>query len=314
MQTQNAILPNCDYQHAVFTLPAEISQLFRAKNNRWLLNKLSKCSANVLLKLAKKRGVTVGIFTAIHTFGRRLNWHVHMHLSVTAGGLDENGEWVEITFQLEELRQPWKDEIAALLRKYCDQLEIPESLLGLFGNDEALEAYLTHQCKKSTYWHVYIAKKTKGCRKTAGYIGRYVRRPPISESRLRHYNADGNIIFNYHDHRTGKRIREVVTPDEMMQRLALHIHEKHFKGIRFYGFLANRVRKEMLPQVYAALGEEPTEPFKVTYASMAKAYLRIDPYCCALCGSPLVFNDLHVRMPLKELLNNWEAFALDRQV
>ena len=70
----------------------------------------------------------------------------------------------------------------------------------------------------------------------------------------------------------------------------------------------------MLPQVYAALGEEPTEPFKVTYASMAKAYLRIDPYCCALCGSPLVFNNLYLGMPLKELLNNWEAFALDRQV
>ena len=64
--TQNAILPDCSYQHAVFTLPTEICQLFEPNGNRWLLNQLSRCAAKALKTLAKKRGVTVGIFTAIH--------------------------------------------------------------------------------------------------------------------------------------------------------------------------------------------------------------------------------------------------------
>ncbi|MGT8051751.1 IS1 family transposase, partial [Escherichia coli] len=31
-----------------------------------------------------------GIFCAIHTYGRRLNWHPHVHVSVTCGGLNKH--------------------------------------------------------------------------------------------------------------------------------------------------------------------------------------------------------------------------------
>ena len=97
IDTQMAILPHCSWQHMVFTLPAEYRPLFW--KNRFLLNELSALAANVILEIAKEHGIRVGIFTALHTFGRALSPHVHMHLSVTLGGLtQDNKEWKSLRF------------------------------------------------------------------------------------------------------------------------------------------------------------------------------------------------------------------------
>ncbi|WP_411177326.1 transposase (plasmid) [Klebsiella oxytoca] len=38
-----------------------------------------------MLRWARKQGVEVGIFCALHTYGRQLNQHPHIHLSVIPG-------------------------------------------------------------------------------------------------------------------------------------------------------------------------------------------------------------------------------------
>ncbi len=40
----------------------------------------------------------------------------------------------------------------------------------------------------------------------------------------------------------------------MLWRYISHIPSRHFKMVRYYGFLANRKRGELLPKVYTALG------------------------------------------------------------
>ncbi|EOS94097.1 IS1294 transposase, partial [Erwinia tracheiphila PSU-1] len=47
---------------------------------------------------------------------------------------------------------------------------------------------------------------------------------------------------------------ERLTQHEMVRRLKQHIPEKHFRMVRYFGFLANRVCGEKLPQVYGSLG------------------------------------------------------------
>ncbi|MBB1466821.1 transposase, partial [Vibrio sp. SG41-7] len=90
-----------------------------------------------LLEWAKKHELEVGIFGALHTYGRALNWHPHIHLSVTRGGLDKHHSWKPI----------------------------------------------------QRYWNIHFAKKTKELKQTVNYLGRYLKRPPISASRLRHYSG-----------------------------------------------------------------------------------------------------------------------------
>ena len=69
-----------------------------------------------------------------------------------------------------------------------------------------------------------------------------------------------------------------------------HISDKHFKMIRYYGFLSNRKRGTLLPKVYAALdivlGPAPEMP---GYAAMLKGYAKLDPYACVVCGSQMEF-------------------------
>ncbi|PSU46229.1 hypothetical protein C9J12_19355 [Photobacterium frigidiphilum] len=38
------------------------------------------------------------------------------------------------------------------------------------------------------YWKVHFAKKTDNILQTVSYLGRYLKRPPVSASRLRHYS------------------------------------------------------------------------------------------------------------------------------
>ncbi|MFS1538383.1 MAG: transposase [Candidatus Phlomobacter fragariae] len=47
-----------------------------------------------MLRFARKIGVEIGIFYALHTYGRQLNQHPHIHFSITHGGLYlKKGVW-----------------------------------------------------------------------------------------------------------------------------------------------------------------------------------------------------------------------------
>ena len=60
--------------------------------------------------------------------------------------------------------------------------------------------------------------------------------------------------------------------------------------VRYFGFLANRVCGEKLPQVYRALGmDKPEAVAKVCYAQMVKQFLSRDPFECVLCGGRMVY-------------------------
>ncbi len=88
--TQLNRFPDCDWVHLVFTLPDTLWPVF--ESNRWLLNNVCRLAVENLLYAARKRGLEPGIFCAIHTYGRRLNWHPHVHVSVTCGGLNKHGQ------------------------------------------------------------------------------------------------------------------------------------------------------------------------------------------------------------------------------
>ncbi|WGM08449.1 transposase (plasmid) [Arsenophonus nasoniae] len=53
-----------------------------------------------MLQLARKQGIEIGIFCALHTYGRQLNQHPHVHVSVTRGGLDsKHSVWRKLFFK-----------------------------------------------------------------------------------------------------------------------------------------------------------------------------------------------------------------------
>src|SRR5208283_461899 len=126
---QNQILPNTSWQHITLTMPCELWDFFWY--NRWLLNPVASIPAKCLLNFAKKKGILLGIFIAIHTFGRDLKRNVHFHISTTSGGLSEDlTKWKNISFHQITLMKMWRYQIIKLFRKAYKQnkLIIPTAI------------------------------------------------------------------------------------------------------------------------------------------------------------------------------------------
>jgi len=151
---------------------------------------------------------------------------------------------------------------------------------------------------------VHFAKKTNNQRKTVTYLGRYLKRPPISNSRLQHYSKGEYITFNYLNHRTQMTESLTLQQEALITRIIEHIPNKHFKMIRYFGFLSQRTRGEMLPKVYDALGlEMEKKPKTPAYATLLKQYINVDPFECVLCQSRMGYDSYRVGYTLKEQIS-----------
>lgn len=136
-------------------------------------------------------GADPGIFGALHTYGRQLNWNCHIHLSWTTGGISEHGVWKKITFHLPSVRKRWMWNVRQLLLSAWDSLRLPPALAHLRDADE-WKRFILSQGKNEQgedYWHVYFAKPTKNARQTAKYLGRYLKKPPVAEVACRTMTA-----------------------------------------------------------------------------------------------------------------------------
>jgi len=287
IQKQNNILPKTSWQHITFTMPSELWDFFWC--NRWLLNKISKLAANCIMAIANDKGITPGIFVAIHTFGRDLKRNIHIHLSTTQGGLSKDlSKWKKLFFIQSILMQLWRYRIITLFRTayWQQQLIMPPSAKQLFNNAFTFEQFLDRLYNKT--WIVHCAKSTPTPKLTIAYLGRYFKRPAIAESKLKHY--DGNeVTFKYLDH-TSKTYRNFkLSAEEFIGRFIQHLPDTGFRMIRYYGFLANRVRGKLLPIVYTLLDQEINLNIKaLTFAELIQKNFGFNPFKCILCGQQMV--------------------------
>lgn len=141
-----------------FTVPCEYWPLLSA--NRWLLSAFSRLAADVVLEYCTSQRVLRGIFNAIHTWGRDLKWHPHIHLSTTAGGLTEDfTRWKSITFHHRTLMKQWRYKITALLRKNYWRLTISESLVLEGSSRREWEKFLDHHYPRK--WNIHVTLPTE---------------------------------------------------------------------------------------------------------------------------------------------------------
>lgn len=147
-----------------------------------MLSGLFALAADNLLYAAEQRGLTIGIFGALHTYVRLLNWKCHVHLSWTTGGLNAHGDWKATTFALPKVRARWIWNVRQYLRAAWASLMIPPALAHIRDEDEWKRFLLSlgrNNEEGEDYWLVYFAKPTKHARQTAKYLGRYLKKLPV---------------------------------------------------------------------------------------------------------------------------------------
>ena len=309
IKKQNEILPKTSWQHITFTMPSQLWDFFWY--NRWLLGKLGKIAAKCVLTIAANKKVIPGIFIALHTFGRDLKKNTHIHLSTTTGGISKDGsQWKPLFFVQSKLMKFWRYEIIKLFRDaYKKQkLIIPPEIQQQLNNAFTFDDFLDFLYNK--VWIVYCSKPTNDHKINVSYLARYTKRPAIAESKLKHYDGF-NITLRYLDHKTKTYRNLKLTTEKFIARFIRHIPDKGFRMIRYYGFLANRVRGKLLDKVYKLIGQEPPQQIKPpTHAELIQKDFNFNPLECILCGCPLALVATFFGCNTNQLLGFHKELAL----
>lgn len=163
-------LPKVPYHHVVATMPDQM-------HNLMLLNKAAiyqlafEAVAETLQTFGrdpKHLGAEIGcIIAVLHTWGQTLNYHVHIHCLVTAGGLTKNGEWVEgkykdkFLFPVRALSQVFRGKFIAKLRKvYKDKKLKMEGKIAWMENPAKFEAFIGQLARQMFRIHSKPARLT----------------------------------------------------------------------------------------------------------------------------------------------------------
>jgi hypothetical protein len=279
-------LPKTSWQHITFTMPSEAWDFFWL--NRHLFNLLPAVAAGVIKKLTRQKGITPGMFAALHTFGRDIKRNVHIHLSVTLGGLVNNQKWRSgIYFHHLTVKKMWSYALINMLRQQykAGNLKLTRNLKHI-KNYTSFNSWLNVLYNKN--WVVFLQKPSKNHRRNIEYLGKYIKRPPIGETRIKKYDGN-NVTFEYLDHYDNTKKHITLPVMDFIAKVITHIHDCNFRCIRYFGFLANRVRGKLLPLVHSLLQStaDLTRKIFISWRDMIAASFGFDPLLCPNCHNTM---------------------------
>ncbi len=209
------------------------------------------------MKCCDKESFLPGICAVMHTFGSKLNFHPHIHILLTLGGMknDDNLDfniWKDCSYFPEKiLKTEFKRLLLKSLRQMAKEklLAIPDCIKRIWWQKHKISNfYLLSKKLWKMIWYVYIGERLDNAQYTTRYIGRYAKRPCLSETKIDYYNKEKQIvIFTYKDKIAGVNEQITLSVEEFMGRMIRHIPEKNFRLIRYYGLYANAVKNKLLP-------------------------------------------------------------------
>lgn len=269
-------MARANHRHVIFTIPEELRIVFQKDRN--LLELLPKCAAEVIkswyLDKNKKEKFVPGIVAVIHTFGRDLKWNPHVHILVTEGGMGEITAWKRVNFlPYEMLRKRWQKLLLDALESELGKRSFRHLKNKLYKNLE-------------DGFYVHGKNEVKDAKDAIKYVGRYTGRPAISESRIIKYDGK-KVTFWYERHEDNKRIEVELDALEFIKKVIIHIPEKNFKMIRYYGIYArnNKNKGRFFKLINEKVASELKKLRKWEYRIL-KAF-GIDPLKCEKCGSTM---------------------------
>jgi hypothetical protein len=273
LKTQMDLLLPETYFLITFTLPAGLRFLARSIQKP-IYDLLFTASAEALKKLAtdpKFLGGRIAMIGVLHTWGRDLSYHPHVHYIIPGGCLSPDKRWIssgkKFFVPVKALSTIFKAKIRDGLKK-----------LGLFDSVD--------QKLWKTPWVVH--SKPVGTGEAAlRYLAPYVYRVALSNNRIKHV-GDTSVIFHYRESATGISRPMTLTPMEFIRRFLQHVLPDGFHKVRYYGLLsASNRRTFKLLQNILTTGSvleailKPSEFEKPSSLQWPEALL------CPHCGSRL---------------------------
>lgn len=273
LEQQQAMLLPVPYFLLTFTLPAGLREFARHQPGV-IYDLLFRMSAEATQKLAQDPrfvGGQVGMVGVLHTWGRNLSYHPHVHYLVPAGGLAADRKtWVTA-------RQKFLLPVKALSRIFRAKMR---QALAKVDVDEHIPPDVWRQ-----NWVVHC--KAVGCGQMAlKYLAPYIFRVAISNRRILKLENE-RVTFRYRATDTGQERLCTLAAEEFIRRFLQHILPKAFVKVRYYGFFSSGSRPR-LAAIRQQLGQEPVGVDEAQPGqSREVAPLSEKAHLCPVCGRPM---------------------------
>lgn len=254
-------LPDCPHFHVVFTVPEELHDFFEA-NYRIAADELFGAAAETLKQFQQNNWKVEGGFLAVlHTWGRALNWHPHLHLLVSAGGRDlTTGQWRQV-------RENYSFPVRAMSRVfgaiYVRRIEALDARSDVSWPEElaTVEARRSWRLKLAgRNWNIFSRATLGNTRAVVRYLARYTSRIAMSNQRIKRIDEEQRTVsFEWKDYKDGKKIKEMTMEGaKFLRAFTRHMVPKRFRRVRYFGFLvgAKNRHRDMTGAPTASIGEK----------------------------------------------------------
>ena len=286
-------LLKCKHRHCVFTIPAELRIYFL--RDRKLLDLLFQATSDTIFymfnKMNKSQQFKPAFISVLHTFGRDLKWNPHIHVVLAEGGCGKTELWRNINhFNYTALRNSFRYCLLELLHKNI-------------GNSFYKMKCHIYKNSAPNGFFVYAKSSLLSSKNAIKYIGRYLGRPVIAMSRIDYYDGE-NVSFHYNRHEDNSLVYETVSAVDFIKKLIIHIPDKYFHMIRYYGIYARKPKN--LELFLLRVSQKSHHIYKVfsTWRFQMQMAFKIDPLWCERCNCRLSFDSLVFKKPLNEICLN----------
>jgi hypothetical protein len=206
-----------------------------------------------------KYNIKIGIIEVLHTYGEKKNYHPHVHMIVSWGGIDKStgalreikNEYVDYNFLQKKFRAKYEDALIKLN---------DGGLLEHAYEDRKNFMQFVKRINK-TDWVLHLEPGMDTPTKVIRYIGRYSKRTCLSEYKIT--NIEGEYIsFRYKDYKdrdSNKKPKEKILRlhyRDFFPRLLQHVPIPYFRLVRYYGLYSNNGR---IPEEYKTQKREEGE-------------------------------------------------------
>jgi len=282
LERQQDLLLPVPYFLLTFTLPSGFNEVARSHQSLLydLLFKTSAAAAQQLAHEPRWIGGQLGMLGVLHTWGRNLSYHPHIHYLVPGGG------WKDTEKRWAPARQDFLLPVRALSRVFRGKLR--QALRGT-------HCYARIPAKVwQQDWVVHCEGVGSGLN-ALKYLAPYIFRVALSNNRLLKLEGD-RVTFRYRDTETGAEKRCSLGAQDFIHRFLQHVLPKGFVKVRYYGFFA-ATRRARLASVRQHLRTLPApspsaQPLSQTNPTPAA----LPKLLCPHCGQPMLFQ--HTLAPI----------------
>jgi hypothetical protein len=270
---------NIPHRHVIFTIPHQLNWLIK-RNEFILLNMQMQASAETLKDwMEYKYEIRPGIISVLHTYGEKRNFHSHVHMILSWGGIDNMGS----------LRQIKGKHVSYDLIKRKFRGIYERRLIELFDG-----GLLNHNFKdlsqfkrfivgiNEKHWNIRFEDPLNTPVEVIRYIGRYSKRACLSEYKITKMEGE-TIAFRYKDNQNkdfnGHPIEKELELNyrDFFPLLLQHVPLPRFRLVRYYGIYSNRGH---IPREYFS----DMEDTPINWKSLQQSETGQDPLLCPKCN------------------------------